>query len=62
MASKFPYIGEYALVFATICKTFLKLALFGILLILASTLVLDMIFYNPLAPVGFRILLVNLII
>ena len=62
MASKFPYIGKYALVFFTICKTFVKLALFGILLILASTLVLGMIFYNPLAPVGFRILLVNLII
>ena len=40
MASKFPYIGEYALIFASICKIFLKLALFSTLLILASTFVL----------------------
>ena len=49
-ASKFPIIGEYALVFKAICVTFLKVALFGILLVLASVLVLDMIFYNPLVP------------
>ena len=53
MLSKLPVIGEYALIFSTICKTFFKLALFGILLVLASTFVLDMIFYNPHAPVSF---------
>lgn len=55
MASKFPVIGEYALMFKTIFKSFLKLALFGILLVLASVIVLDMIFYDPLAPVSFEI-------
>lgn len=52
LTSKLPYIGEYALVFAAILKTFLKLTFFGLLLIFASTIVLIMIFYNPQAIVS----------
>ena len=52
MFSKLPVIGEYALIFTTICKTFLKLILSGSVLILASSFVLAIIFYNPQAPVS----------
>ena len=48
LGSKFPSLGEYSLIFISILKTFQSLAIFGLLLILASTLVLRMLFYNPL--------------
>ena len=50
--SKLPIIGDYVIIFTKICKTFLKVSLFGILLLLASLLVLYMVFYNPMAPVS----------
>ncbi len=48
LVSKFPSLGEYSLIFISILETFLSLAMFGFVLILASTLVLRMLFYNPL--------------
>lgn len=34
--SKFPFIGEQSIVFLTIVRTFLKLSIFGLLLVLAA--------------------------
>ena len=58
---KFPVIGHYALVFAAICWTFFQLMFFAIFLLLASTVVLHMIFYNPLAPVSHFLLYIALL-
>lgn len=52
IVSELPVIGEYALIFINIWKTFFFLSFFGILLILAFTMVLNMIFYNPQAIVS----------
>ena len=54
--NKLPYIGHYAIIFAAICWTFFKLMFFAIFLLLASSLVMRMIFYNPSAPVSYSIL------
>ena len=51
--SKLPFIGDYVIIFIKICKTFLKVSLFGILLLLGSLLVLHMVFYNPMALVSY---------
>ena len=50
--SKLPFIGVYALIFISMVKTFLKLALFALLLVIGSTLVLVMLFSNPQIPVS----------
>ncbi len=50
--SKLPIAGVYALTFISIVMTFLKLALFGIFLLLGSTVILLLIFSNPLHPVS----------
>ena len=47
LGSNFPTLGQYAIIFINIFKTFIKVALFGIVLVMASTIVLRMIFYNP---------------
>ncbi len=57
LSSKFPALGEYTLIFVSILKTFLKLAIFGFVLVMASTIVLRMLFYNPLELV--RLLIVT---
>ena len=49
--SKFPFVGEHAITFAKIIWTFLKLALFALLLILASTIILMTIFFDSKALV-----------
>lgn len=49
---KFPFVGEHAIIFATIVVTFLKLAVFALLLILASTIVLMMVFFDAEAMVS----------
>ena len=50
--SKLPFTGVYALIFISMVKTFLKLALFALLLVIGSTLVLVMLFSNSQAPVS----------
>ena len=52
LGSNFTQLGEYALFFVSILKSFLHLMIFGILLVLASTIVLRMIFYSPLQLVS----------
>jgi len=52
LGSKLPTFGEYALIFINILKTFIKLAIFGFILIIASTIVLRMIFYDPIELVS----------
>ena len=52
LGSKFPTLGEYALIFISILRTFLELMVFGFILVLASTIVLRMIFYSPLQLVS----------
>ena len=51
--SKLPIAGVYALTFVSIVRTFLKLALFAIFLLIGSTDVLISIFSNPLTPVSY---------
>ena len=48
-----PFIGVYARIFITITKTFLKLALFALLLVIGATLVLVMLFSNQQQPVSY---------
>ncbi len=51
-SSKLPEFGKYTLIiFINITKTFLKLALFGFVLILAFAVTLRMVFYHPLIEV-----------
>ena len=52
LGSKLPTFGEYALIFMNILKTFIKLAIFGFILVMASTIVLRMIFYDPVELVS----------
>ena len=52
LSYKLPWIGVYAKSFSTIVLTFLKLAFFATLLILASTIVLRMVFFDPTALVS----------
>ena len=51
-ASKFPLTGIYVLVFKEILITFLKLTVFSILLVLAFSLILYMMFSDPNAMVS----------
>lgn len=51
-ASKFPSTGVYVLVFKQISITFLKLASFSIILVLAFSLILFMMFHSPAAEVS----------
>ena len=50
--NKFPFVGEHSIVFFTIAWTFLKLAVFGLLLVLGSVIVLMTLFYDENAPVS----------
>jgi hypothetical protein len=50
-AAKFPRTGIYVLVFTEILVTFLKLVVFGLLLVIAFSLVLFMMFNSPVATV-----------
>ena len=52
LGSKLPRFGEYALIFINILKTFLHLAVFGFILVLASTIILRMMFYDPVEMVS----------
>ncbi len=52
LSSKFPAFGEYTLIFGSILTTFLKITFFGFVLIMASTIVLRMLFYNPIELVN----------
>ncbi len=52
LSSKFPFIGEQAIVFLHIVWTFLKLTAFALLLVLAATIILVMTFYNAQAVVS----------
>lgn len=52
LSYKLPSIGVYASTFTTIVYTFVKLGFFAILLILASTIILRMVFYDPTALVS----------
>ena len=54
--SKFPFIGVHSIVFFTIVWTFLKLALFALLLVLASVFVLMTVFYDEQALVSVHVL------
>ena len=54
LSSTLPFIGEQAIVFLDIVKTFLKLTLFALLLVLAATIILSMTFYNAEAMVCYR--------
>ncbi len=54
LSYKLPWIGVYAKTFTTIVLTFLNLAFFAILLILASTIVLRMVFFDPTALVSLK--------
>ena len=49
--TKLNIIGVYALTFITIVQTFIKLSLFAILLVLASSIVLKMVLFDPRAVV-----------
>ena len=51
-AAKFPRTGIYVLVFKEILQTFLNLVAFGVLLVIAFSLVLYMLFYSPVAAVS----------
>ena len=52
IASEFPKTGTYVIIFKEIFLTFLELLLsFGIILILAYTVILFMMFYSPTAMV-----------
>lgn len=51
LSYKLPWIGVYANTFMTIVLTFFKLAFFAALLILASSIVLRMVFFDPTALV-----------
>lgn len=55
-ASKFPRTGIYVLVFKEILQTFLSLVAFGLLLVIAFSLVLYMMFYSPTASVSCGVL------
>lgn len=50
--SKFPKIGQQSIVYLTIVWTFLKLSIFGFLLLLASAIVLMAVFFDPQAVVS----------
>ena len=50
-ASKFPRTGIFVLVFKEILLTFLSLVAFGLLLVVAFSLILYMMFYSPTATV-----------
>lgn len=52
LTSKFPFIGQQSIVYFTIVCTFLKLSIFGLLLLLASAIVLMAVFFNPQAVVS----------
>lgn len=49
--SKFPFIGEQSIVFLTIVRTFLKLSIFGLLLVFAAVIVLMVVFFDAQATV-----------
>ena len=49
--SKFPIIGQHAIIFGRIVWTFLNLALFAILVLLAATIILTTVFFNSQALV-----------
>ena len=52
LSYKLPWIGVYAITFMSIVLTFFKLAFFAALLILASTIILKMVFFDPTAQVS----------
>ena len=52
LTTKLPLIGVYSIIFLTIVKTFAKLVLFSLLLIITSTTVFFMTFFNPQAAVS----------
>ncbi len=52
LSSKLPIIGEQAIVFQDIILTFLKLAPFALLLVLAATIVLTITFFDAQALVS----------
>ena len=52
LLSKFPFIGQKSIIYYTILWTFLKLLVFGIFLLLASAIVLMVIFFDPQATVS----------
>jgi hypothetical protein len=50
--SKFPFVGQHSIVYWTIVWTFLKLSIFGLLLLLASAIILMAVFFDPRATVS----------
>ena len=52
LCSKIPVVGEQAIVFLHIMRTFLKLTLFALLLVLAATIILAMTFFDAQALVS----------
>ena len=52
LSSTLPYVGQQAIMFLNIVRTFLKLTVFALLLVLAATIVLVMTFYDAQAPVS----------
>lgn len=50
--SNLPFIGQHSIVFKTIVWTFVKLAVFGLLLVLASVVVLTIVFFDSQALVS----------
>ena len=51
LLSKFPIVGQHAIIFGRIIWTFLKLAVFALLVLFASTIILTTIFFNSQALV-----------
>lgn len=56
LLSKLPIIGEHVIVFFDIVWTFLTLTVFALLLVLATTIILMITFYNAQALVSIAII------
>ena len=54
LSSKLPFIGDHAIMFFDIVGTFLRLAVFALLLVLATTIILAMTFFNAQALVSLQ--------
>ena len=50
--SKFPLTGVYVLMFTKICRTFLKILVLSLLLVIAFALTFFLIFHEPSVMVG----------